>query len=124
MDPMYPPSEESFAYQKQVRDQPDGTLEDDFDLILLGRREELRGSALGNVRIRVTLPRHQPFHRVKEGMLEATEAAEVPEGSLAHALYWLKRAMIGIPMASMQEEGERLSKFKALALLSSDAISS
>jgi len=98
--------------------------EDDFDLILLGRREELRGSALGNVRIRVTLPRHQPFHRVKEGMLEATEAAEVPEGSLAHALYWLKRAMIGIPMASMQEEGERLSKFKALALLSSDAISS
>jgi amino acid transporter len=98
--------------------------EDDFDLILLGRREELRGSALGNVRIRVTLPRHQPFHRVKEGMLEATEAAEVPEGSLAHALYWLKRALIGIPIATLQDEGERLSKFKALAILSSDAISS
>jgi amino acid transporter len=98
--------------------------EDDFDLILLGRREELQGSTPGNERIRVTLPRHQPFHRVKEGMLEATEAAEVPEGALAHALYWLKRALIGIPIATMQAEGERLSKFKALAILSSDAISS
>src|SRR5258708_8453414 len=98
--------------------------EDDFDLILLGRREELRGSTPGNVRIRVTLPRHQPFHRVKEGMLETTEAAEVPEGSLAHALYRLKRALIGVPIASIQAEGERLTKFKALAVLSSDAISS
>lgn len=98
--------------------------EDDFDLILLGRREELRGSMPGNVRIRVTLPRHQPFHRVKEGMLETTEAAGVPEGALAHALYLLKRVLIGIPIATMQDEGERLSKFKALAILSSDAISS
>src|SRR5690348_15514967 len=98
--------------------------EDDFDLILLGRREELRGSMPGNERIRVTLPRHQPFHRVKEGMLEATPAAEVPEGALAHTFYWLKRGLIGIPIATMQDEGERLSKFKALAILSSDAISS
>ena len=57
-------------------------------------------------------------------MLEATEAAEVPEGPLAHAMYWSKRALIGIPIATMQAEGERLSKFKALAILSSDAISS
>ncbi len=98
--------------------------EDDFDLILLGRREERQGSTPGNVRIRVTLPQHQTFHRVKEGVLEATETAGEPEGKLAHALYWLKRGLIGIPMASMQEEGERLSKFKALAILSSDAISS
>ena len=98
--------------------------EDDFDLILLGRSEELQGSTPGNERIRVTLPQHQPFHRIKEGVLEATEAAGAPEGSLAHALYWLKRALIGIPIATMQDEGERLSKFKALAILSSDAISS
>src|SRR5438128_6502736 len=98
--------------------------EDDFDLILLGRVEERQGCTPGNVRVRVTLPRHQPFHRIKEGVLEATEAAEVPEGPLAQTFYWLKRALIGVPMASMQEEGERLSKFKALAILSSDAISS
>src|SRR5437773_5198921 len=98
--------------------------EDDFDLILLGQMEELRGGTPGNVRIRVTLPRHQPFHHVKEGVLEATEAAGVPEGSLAQTFYWLKRAFIGVPLATMQDEGERLSKFKALAILSSDAISS
>src|SRR6266567_7713415 len=98
--------------------------EDDFDLVLLGRREELRGSTPGNVRIRVTLPPHQPFHRIKEGVLEATEAAGVPEGSPARALYRLKRALIGIPIATLQAEGERLTKFKALAVLSSDAISS
>src|SRR5438128_12608623 len=72
--------------------------EDDFDLILLGQREELRGSTPGNMRVRVTLPRHQPFHRIKEGVLEATEDTGVPEGSLPHALYWLKRALIGIPI--------------------------
>jgi amino acid transporter len=98
--------------------------EDDFDLILLGPREERQGNAPGNVRIRVTLSRHQPFHRVKEGVLEATETAGAPEGSLAHTLYWLKRALIGVPIASVQAEGERLTKFKALAVLSSDAISS
>src|SRR5205809_130303 len=89
--------------------------EDDFDLIPLGRKEELQGSSPGNVRIRVTLPRHQPFHRIKEGVFETTEAVEVPEGSLAHALYWLKRVLIGVPIATIQADGERLSKFKALA---------
>jgi amino acid transporter len=99
--------------------------EDDFDLILLGPMEERKGSTPGNVHLRVTLPRHRPFHRIKEGMLEATEAADVPEeGSLAHALYRLKRALIGVPIASIQAEGEHLTKFKALAVLSSDAISS
>src|SRR2546427_199163 len=110
--------------QSAAKERPAISDEDDFDLILLGRREELRGSRPENVRVRITLPRHQPFHRIKEGVLEATEAAGVPEGSLARSMYWLKRALIGIPMATMQEEGERLSKFKALAILSSDAISS
>jgi amino acid transporter len=121
---MHPPSEESDTAGAQEQDQSDGAHEDDFDLILPGRREELKGSMPGNVRIRVTLPRHQPFHRMKEGMLEATPALEEPQGALAHGLYWLKRGLIGVPMATMQDEGERLSKFKALALLSSDAISS
>src|SRR3984893_10073312 len=121
---MSPPSEESFTSQKQEHDQPDGTHEDDFDLILLGPMEERPGSKPGNVRIRVTLPQHRPFHRIKEGVLEATEAADMPEGSLARSMHWLKRALIGIPIASVQAEGERLTKFKALAILSSDAISS
>src|SRR5947209_18352152 len=119
----HPPSEEPFASQKQD-DRSEGANEDDFDLIMPGPMEERPGSTPGNVRIRVTLPRNRPFHHIKEGVLEATEAADVPEGSMARTLYWLKRALIGIPLASMQAEGERLTKFKALAILSSDAISS
>src|SRR5256884_8893553 len=119
----HPPSEEPFASRKQD-DHSEGANEDDFDLIMPGPMEERPGSTLGNVRIRVTLPRNRPFHHIKEGVLEATEAADVPEGSMARTLYWLKRALIGIPLASMQAEGERLTKFKALAILSSDAISS
>jgi hypothetical protein len=46
--------------------------EDDFDVILLGQREELRGSTPGNMRVRITLPRHQAFQRIQEGVLEAT----------------------------------------------------
>src|SRR5438552_19021900 len=78
--------------------------EDDFDLILLGQMEELRGGTPGNVRIRVTLPRHQPFNHVKEGVLEATEPAGVPEGSLAQTSYCLKRPSIGVPLATMQHQ--------------------
>ncbi len=85
--------------------EPHPSLEDDFDLILLGPMEERPGSKQGNVRIRVTLPRHQPFHRIKEGVLEATEAVEVPEGTLARGLHGLKRALIGVPISSIHAEG-------------------
>src|SRR6266516_6183224 len=98
--------------------------QDDFDAILLGTVEERQGSIPGNMRVRITLPRHQPFHRIQEGVLEATEVAGAPETTLGRALSRLKRILIGVPIASMQAEGERLSKFKALAVLSSDAISS
>jgi amino acid transporter len=97
---------------------------DDFDVILPGHVEELQGSTPGNMRIRITLQQHQPFHRIREGVLEASESAGVSEGLVAQALYRLKRVLIGVPIASVQAQGERLTKFKALAVLSSDAISS
>jgi amino acid transporter len=57
-------------------------------------------------------------------VLEATEAAEIPKGALPRMLYQCKRLFIGVPLATAHAENERLSKFKALAVLSSDAISS
>src|SRR5215467_14271408 len=61
--------------------------EDDFDLILLGRMEELRGSMPGNERIRVTLPQHQPFHRIKEGCLKLPKPQKCQKGR------WLIRSI-------------------------------
>ncbi|GHO81071.1 amino acid permease [Ktedonobacter sp. SOSP1-85] len=96
---------------------------DDYDLQTpVG--EERRGGRLGDMRYVIIRPENPPLRRVGSGMLEATEAAEVPESRLSQAAYWTKRALIGVPLASAKAEHERLSKFKALPLLSSDAISS
>ncbi|GHO59101.1 APC family permease [Ktedonobacter robiniae] len=96
---------------------------DDYDLQTpVG--EERRGGRLGDMRYVIIRPENPPLRRVGSGMLEATEAAEIPEGRLSKAAYWTKRALIGVPLASAKAEHERLSKFKALPLLSSDAISS
>jgi amino acid transporter len=116
-------SEGPSANQERLN-QPSETHEDDFDLILLGAMQERRGRALGNTRISITLPSRKPFRRIKRGVLEATEVAEEPQGWLSRGVYWTKRALIGVPLPTARAEHERLTKFKALAVLSSDAISS
>ncbi len=103
--------------------QPMLTDHDDYDLSqpLI---EERRGSLPGRERVRITYQADPEFQRVRDGVLEATEAVEAPSGGLARVGYVMKRLFIGVPMPSAQAEHERLSKFKALAVLSSDAISS
>src|SRR5947209_3642145 len=117
-------SQEDFINQKRERDPLSGALEDDFDFTPLGPIQERQGSTIGNTRICMILSPHQSLLRVKRGVLEATEAAYVPQGWLARGVYWTKRALIGTPLATARAEHERLTKFKALAVLSSDAISS
>ncbi|GHO88678.1 APC family permease [Dictyobacter formicarum] len=110
--------------QQPDQQQAGSKMADDFDVILLGPMEERKGRRLGDTRVRMILPDRQPFHRLKTGTLEATESAEIPRGSMRQAAYWLKRALIGVPLATARADQERLTKFKALAVLSSDAISS
>ena len=94
------------------------------DPTLLSRTEVRKGSFLGNERVRVVLPSQRAFKRVSTGLLEATELTQAPRGGMARVIYNVKRLLIGAPLASAQAETERLTKFKALAVLSSDAISS
>lgn len=67
---------------------------------------------------------HPVLRRVSNGTLEATEEINVPDGTLGKVLYRLKHLLIGAPLSNAMAEQERLSKIKALAVLSSDAISS
>lgn len=97
--------------------------DDDYDLSC-PIRKEIRGTAPGRERVRIVYPANPEFRRIKDGLLEATEAAEIPRSRLARVGQSLKRVFIGAPIASARAEHERLSKFKALAVLSSDAISS
>lgn len=98
--------------------------EADSDFLMPGRVEERRGSRPGDVRVRIVRPSHPEFRRVRQGVLEATDAAYTPQGRLSKAITLLKRLFIGVPIATTRAEHERLTKFKALAVLSSDAISS
>lgn len=118
----HPPHSSS---EKPVSDTPlADRYEDDFDMHLPEPGEERQGSRPGDRRYVIVRSTHPLLRRVRRGVLQATEEAEVPDERLARTSYWLKRLLIGVPLASERAEHERLSKFKALAVLSSDAISS
>ncbi len=93
---------------------------EDEDPSLLVRAEVRPGSLPGNERVRIVRPSQTSFRRISHGLLEATNIVEEPRTPLAR----IKRFLIGAPIASSRAEHERLTKFKALAVLSSDAISS
>jgi amino acid transporter len=84
----------------------------------------LRGRKPGDRRVRVERP-HAPFFRYAgPGQLVARQAASRPTTPFGRAFARLKAATLGRPLANDEEIGERLSKKKALAIFSSDAISS
>jgi amino acid transporter len=91
---------------------------------VIGGRQPLRGRRPGDVRIRVDRP-HTPYFRYTgPGTLVAKPAAIAPKTRAGRAIADAKRVLIGRPLATEEEVGERLSKKKALAIFSSDAISS
>ena len=91
---------------------------------MIGGRQPLRGKRPGDLRIRVERP-HAPYFRYTgPGVMTAKAAAIAPTTSFGRAAAGVKSALIGRPLASEEEVGERLSKKKALAIFSSDAISS
>ncbi len=96
----------------------------DEDLARLARTEVRQGKFPGQERIRIIQPSHAALQRVGTGLLKATPEAQMPSGPLSRTMYSIKRFLIGMPIATEQAEHERLTKFKALAVLSSDAISS
>lgn len=91
---------------------------------MIGGRRPLQGRKPADRRVRVQRP-HSPYFRYTgPGRLVAKPAASV---SLTPAGRFFDRArgvLFGRPLASEEEIGERLSKRKALAIFSSDAISS
>lgn len=93
---------------------------DGEDASILVRREVLNGSWPGGMWVRMVLPRRKAFQRLRTGVLQATPGVQRPQTLPEH----LKRLLIGEPIATTQAEHERLTKWKALAVLSSDAISS
>lgn len=90
----------------------------------LERRETVKGGRLGETYIRVKHPEHGYFARKASDELEATVPAPEPRSGAERTLRRVRTALFGAPLTTAQQIHERLTKVKALAVLSSDAISS
>jgi len=84
-----------------------------------------KGVKPGSRYVRVVPRSEQPFRRLgRPDVLQATEAAIRPRTALEAVWRQFKRLLVGIPLSTAQLPYERLTKVKALAIFSSDAISS
>jgi amino acid transporter len=91
---------------------------------VIGGRRSLQGRKPGDKRVRVERP-HAPYFRYTgPGQLTAKEAASIPTTPGARLMAKIRAVVLGRPLHQEEELGERLSKRKALAIFSSDAISS
>jgi amino acid transporter len=85
---------------------------------------QLKGRKLGDRRVRVARPHSAYFRYTGEGTLVAKEAASAPRTAFGRGVAKVRSILFGRPLSIHEEIGERLSKKKALAIFSSDAISS
>src|SRR5207344_2869021 len=91
---------------------------------MIGGRRPLTGRKPGDRRVRVERPHAAYFRYTGPNQLVAKPEASVPRTALGRGLQRSKAWLIGRPLASEEEIGERLSKRLALPIFSSDAISS
>jgi amino acid transporter len=86
--------------------------------------KHLKGRKLGDRRVRIERPHAAYFRYSPEGTLVAKEAASVPRTPAGRAFARIRSVLFGRPLSIHEEITERLSKTKALAIFSSDPISS
>jgi len=91
---------------------------------MIGGRRPIKGRKPADRRVRVERPHSAYFRYTGPGQLVAKPTASVPRSGLGRTLVRWKAWLIGRPLASEEEIGERLSKRLALPIFSSDAISS
>ena len=92
---------------------------------LLEVREKRRGKRPGDAYVRIVRPFDDAFQRGgDQGELIATERTVLQRRGWRGALRSLRTWLIGRPISTEREEHERLTKVKALAIFSSDNISS
>src|SRR5215213_3044508 len=87
-------------------------------------KQGVQGRRLGDRYVRVCRVQSADFQRAAPGHLIATEEALEARGPAGRAFGKIKRTVIGAPLSTAQAAHERLTKTKALAVLSSDALSS
>lgn len=90
----------------------------------LERREVLKGSRLSDTYVRLKHPEQDFFRKQAADELEAVAPAPEPRTGAERVWRRARITLFGEPLTTAQQIHERLTKVKALAVLSSDAISS
>jgi amino acid transporter len=91
---------------------------------VIGGRRPLRGRRPGDVRVAVERPHAEFFRYTGPGQLTAKAAASQPTTGFGRTVGRLRAILFGPPLSIHDEITERLPKKKALAIFSSDPISS
>ncbi|HET9498068.1 MAG TPA: APC family permease [Candidatus Limnocylindria bacterium] len=91
---------------------------------MLEVREKARGRRPGDAYIRIVRPFEEEFEHGDEGQLIASEKTIDTTGPVSRWFRGVRSFLFGRPISSEHEEHERLTKVKALAIFSSDNISS
>jgi amino acid transporter len=91
---------------------------------MLEVRERTRGQRPGDAYVRIVRPFEEEFEHGDEGQLIASEQTIDARTGASRFFRNLRNFLFGRPISSEHEEHERLTKVKALAVFSSDNISS
>jgi amino acid transporter len=91
---------------------------------VIGGRRPLQGRKPGDKRVRVERPHAEYFRYGEEGVLVAKPKAHEERSAVGRTIAAVRRAFFGAPLSSEADLEQRLDKKKALAIFSSDAISS
>ncbi len=87
-------------------------------------REIRKGAKPGSRYVRLTPKRERAFEAIEPGELRATEVALRPRTQAEAVWLGFKRVVVGAPLSSARLIEQRLGKLKALAVFSSDMLSS
>ena len=91
---------------------------------MIGGRRPLTGRKVGDRRVRVDRPHAAYFRYTGPSQLVARESASRPRTAWGRSLARARGVLFGRPLSNYEEMEERLPKKKALAIFSSDPISS
>jgi amino acid transporter len=90
----------------------------------MAEQRPLQGRKLGDRRVVVDRPHSRYFRYLAPGVLEAKLEAQAPRTGYQRRMATLRGVLFGRPLSSAAELGERLPKWKALPIFSSDVMSS
>jgi amino acid transporter len=90
----------------------------------MSEQPTLKGRKLGDRRVVVDRPHARYFRYLAPGVLEAKLEAQAPRTAYQRRMATLRGILFGRPLSSAAELAERLPKWKALPVFSSDVMSS